>query len=399
MTGKGKGQHPHNKLTAATVRNAKGPAFLADGNGLYLKVDATGARRWVQRLVIDRKRKDIALGPAAIVTLVEAREAAIENKRLIRAGIDPAHAKKEAEAIPTFQEAARTVHGIHKPTWRNVKHAAQFISTLETYAFPAMGSVSVASLNGADILKALQPIWLEKPETARRVKQRIDLVMRWVIAKGWRTDNPSLTIAEALPKQDKTIRQHRKALPYTQVAICIRSVNESRAAPLSKLAFECLVLTASRSGEVRLAEWSELDLETGIWVIPKARMKMKRAHSIPLVPRVVEIFKTAQVQGDGSDLVFPSARRGRPLSDATLLKLVRSKGYDCDIHGFRASFRTWAEENSSAPHKVAEAALAHSKGDETERAYMRSDLFEKRRTLMGEWADYLLGKNSSGIVA
>lgn len=397
MVGKGTGRHPTAALSAAFVRSAKGPGFYADGNGLYLKVDASGARRWVQRVSIDGKRRDLAIGPVALVSLAQARDVATDNKRMIRDGIDPAQKKKAAEAAPDFKSAARTVHKIHEPTWRNKKHAAQFISTLETYAFPHIGAVAISQINSADLLEVLQPIWLEKPETAQRVKQRMDLVLKWAIAKGWRTDNPALSIVTALPKQDRNKKAHRKSLPYIQVAGCIASVQDSQANPLSKLAFECLVLTATRSGEVRLANVCEIDLETAVWEIPGERMKMGKPHAIPLVPRVVEIFKTALQIGDGSGLLFPSNRAGRPISDATLLKLVRSKGFDCDIHGFRASFRTWAEEHSSAPHRVAESALAHSKGDSTERAYMRSQLFERRRSLMNEWADYLSGSNSGAM--
>lgn len=259
-----------------------------------------------------------------------------------------------------------------------------------------MGSVSVAEVDSVDILKALQPIWLEKPETARRVRQRIDLVLRWAIAQRWRTDNPTLTIIDALPKQDSSKKKNRKALDYQVAATCIRSVEESKAAPLSKLAFEYLVLNASRSIEVRTAHESEVDLDKRLWTIPATRMKAKREHVVPLSHRACDILKEALAMRDGSGLIFPSARKGRPISDATLLKLVRSKGYDCDIHGFRASFRTWAEEQSTASYSVCEAALAHVKGDETVRAYARSDLLIQRRALMQEWADYLSVSNSKG---
>lgn len=393
IAGKKKGRHAQNVLTAVFVRSAKGPAFYADGNGLYLKVDASGARRWVQRLVIQGSRRDIAIGPVSLVSLVEAREAAYDNKRMVRAGIDPRQAKKQAAAIPTFKDATQKVYELHRPKWRNEKHAAQFLSTLETYAYPRMGNVRVSEVSSADVLAVMQPIWLDKPETARRVLQRVNRVLKWSIAQGWRVDNPALSITEALPKHDASKQQHRKSLPYVKVADCLRVIQGSRAYPITKLAFESLVLTASRSGEVRLAEWPEIDLESAVWLIPAARMKMSRDHSIPLAPRMVEILEQARTFGDGSDLVFPSNRHGKPISDATLLKLVNTNGFDCHIHGFRASFRTWVQEQTNTPYEVAESALAHVKGDKTVEAYTRSDLFERRRQLMNEWAAYLSGKN------
>jgi integrase len=394
-TGKRKGRHPQSALTAAFVKNAKGPGFYADGNGLYLKVEPSGASRWVQRVMVNGKRKDLAIGPTSVVSLLEAREATVDNKRLIRSGGDPS--RKAVETIPTFKEAAHTVHELHKPQWRNPKHAAQFISTLETYAFPRIAGLRVSDITSADLMRVLQPIWMEKPETARRVRQRMERVLKWTMAKGWRTDNPAVAVIEGLPKHDTSLKKHRKSLPYTQVADCIRTIGESNAYPLSKLAFECTVLTATRSIEVRQAVWGEVNLGKAVWTIPASRMKMKRDHAIPLAPRVVEIMAEAECLKDGSELVFPSSRQGRPMSDATLLKLVRSKGFDCDVHGFRASFRTWAEEQTSTPHKVAEAALAHVKGDKTEEAYMRSDLFDKRRILMNGWADFLSGNNSGSL--
>lgn len=396
-SGKKKGRHPQYALSAAFVRTAKGPAFYADGNGLYLKVDESGARRWVQRLVIQGSRRDLAIGPVSLVPLAEARGIAYDNKRMVRSGVDPRNAKKKAEAILNFRDASHKVHQLHLPQWRSAKHAAQFITTLETYAFSRMGNIQISEINSADIMAVLQPIWVEKPETARRVRQRIDRVIKWAIAQGWRLDNPTLAITEALPRREKSQRNHLKSLPYVEVAGCLKTIQSSGAYPLSKMAFECLVLTASRSGEVRLAAWPEIDLNKAVWIIPSDRMKMKRDHSIPLAPRVLEILEQARNLADGSDLVFPSSRQGKPISDATLLKLVNSNGFDCHIHGFRASFRTWVQEQTNAPYEVAEAALAHVKGDKTEEAYARSSLFDRRRLLMNEWANYLSGSNEVAV--
>lgn len=381
-------RRPEKVLTAQAVRNAKLPGKYFDGHGLYLRVDANGSRFWVQRITVRGKRCELGLGSPALVTLAEARAKALQNRKLAREGGDPLQAKREANAILSFEEAARKVHQIHKPTWKNEKHAAQFITTLETYAFPRMGKHKVQDVTTADVLAVLMPIWTEKPETARRVRQRIGTVMKWAIAQGWRQDNPAENISHALPKASKT-QEHRKALPYAEVAGCISAVAASGAGASTKLALEFLVLTAARSGEVREARWDEIDMAAQVWEIPAARMKMKRPHRVPLSPRAVELLKQAEAMADGSGLVFPGTKIGRPLSDMTLSKLVKELGFKADVHGFRTSFRTWAQERTTYPREVAEAALAHLSGDAVERAYARSDLFEKRRSMMVGWALYL----------
>lgn len=286
----------------------------------------------------------------------------------------------------TFEEAAREVHRIRKPTWKNPKHADQFLNTLATYAFPTIGTMRAPEVTTADVLAVLQPIWLTKAETARRVKQRLGIVFEWCITKGWRKDNPVSAVAPGLPKQT-TKKQNRKALPYSEVAACLDVVAASEAGLSTKLCFELLVLTCVRSNEAREARWAEIDLKAKVWEIPAERMKMDRPHRIPLSARAVAVLKRAK--GMDEDLLFPGTKRGKPLSDATLLKLIRENGYPVDIHGFRTSFRTWAQEKTNFPNEVQEAALAHLSGDETQRAYARSDLFEKRRKMMEAWAGYL----------
>lgn len=383
-------------LTAQFVKSAASPGKYFDGNGLFLRVDKSGARFWVQRITIRGKRSEMGLGSASLVSLADARAQAFENRKVARAGGDPLQSRREADAVLSFEAASRKVYEIHKPTWRNEKHAAQFLSTLETYAFPRLGKLRVPDVTPADVLAVLTPIWLEKPETARRVRQRIGTVMKWTIANGWRKDNPAESITTALPKNSDA-KAKRKALPYTQVAECIASVQGSGAAIATKLALELLILTATRSGEVRGALWSEIDLKSGVWEIPAARMKMKRSHRVPLSARAVAILTAAKAVGDGSDLVFPGSLKGRPLSDMTLLKLVRALGYDVDVHGFRTSFRTWAQERTTFAREVAEAALAHLVGDAVEQAYARSDLFEKRRKMMEAWATYLADRRDNVI--
>lgn len=240
-------RRPEKALSAAFVRTISKPGKYFDGHGLFLRVEASGSRRWVQRINVRGKRTEMGLGSASLVSLAEARAMALENRRLARKGGDPLRAKRESQAVLTFEEAARKVHEIHRPSWRNAKHAAQFISTLETYAFPRMGRLSVADVTTADVLAVLQPIWLNKAETARRVRQRIGMVMKWAVAQGWRQDNPADAISQALPKQDRTPK-HRRSLPYSEVAHFLDVVrNRSRATEATKLALELLVLTSTRS--------------------------------------------------------------------------------------------------------------------------------------------------------
>jgi len=382
------GRHPDKALSAAFVGTVIKPGKYTDGNGLFLKVEGTGARRWVQRIVVRGKRTEIGLGPTSLVSLAEARETAVQNRKLARQGGDPLKAKREAEAVMTFEEAARAVYEIHRPGWRNVKHAAQFISTLETYTFPRMGSHKITDITTADVLAVLQPIWIAKPETARRVRQRIGTVMKWAVAKGWRQDNPAEAISQALPKQTE-VQQHRKSLPYAEVAGFLETVRASGAGDITKLALELVILTAGRSGEVRLADWSEFDFERGVWTVPATRMKAKREHRVPLSPRAMEILEAAKALGDGTGLAFPGTKAGKALSDATLSKLTKELGFDVDVHGFRTSFKMWAQERTNAPREVSEAALAHTVKNKAEAAYARSDLFEKRSKLMQGWAQFL----------
>lgn len=388
---------PEKALTAQFVKTVKDPGKYFDGHGLFLRVQPNGQRQWVQRITIRGKRCELGLGNPSLVSLAEARETALANRKLAVSGGDPMRAKKEAEAVLSFEDAARKVHALHLPTWRNPKHGAQFLSTLETYAFPRIGALKVADVTTADVLGVLMPIWTVKPETAARVRQRIGTVMKWAIAQGWRQDNPAQSIDQALPKRDKSLRQHRKALTYGEVADCIKVVQASSAGLSTKLALEFLVLTATRSGEARGATWAEVELGASpCWTIPASRMKAKRDHRIPLSPRALEILGQAKNLSDGSGLVFPGTKLGKPLSDMTLSKLVKALGFDADVHGFRTSFRTWAQERTNFPREVAEAALAHTIKDKAEAAYARSDLFDKRRKMMEGWATYL-GQDSGKV--
>ena len=384
------GVHRDKRLTAATVRTVTKTGLHADGNGLYLKVDTNGSKRWIQRIVINGKRRDIGLGSAALVSLSEAREAALENRKSARAGGDPIAVKRLSQAVLSFKEAAEQVHELNKPTWRNEKHGDQWINTLEKFAYPTIGGKRISTITSADVLSVLSPIWNSHPETARRVKQRIGTVMKWAVAKGWRTDNPADAIGQALPKHDRSKVKHRQALHYDKVADAIRKVHGSEAGLATKLAFEFLVLTATRSGETREAVWTEVDMDKKVWTIPAERMKAKKPHRVPLTDRCMAILKEAKaLKQDDSDLVFPGTRADKPLSDMTLSKLMKELEIPAVPHGFRSSFRDWAGEQTHHPREVIEFALSQVIKDKAEAAYARSDLFEKRRALMDDWSSYI----------
>ncbi len=385
-------RRPTKALTAASVRAIKVPGKYFDGHGLFLRVTPSGARQWVQRIVIRGKRCEIGLGSVELVGLAEARAAALRNRTIARAGGDPLEARRAERTIPNFESATRTVHQSIRPTWRSEKHAADFLRSLETYAFPLIGNRRVSDITPADVHAVLEPIWTSKPETARRVKQRIGTVLKWAIAKGFRTDNPAENVAKGLARHGPKTAAHRKALPYLQVPHCIAAVRQSRALEATKLAIEFLILTAARSGEVRLATWDEIDIAAAVWTVPALRMKMKREHRVPLSAGAVKILGEANTLRDQSRLVFPSAR-GKALSDMTLSKLIKELGFDADVHGMRTSFRTFAQERTDFSFDVCEAALAHHVGDAVTRAYARSDFFDKRRQLMEAWSQFLAGTN------
>jgi integrase len=384
---KPRGRHPERRLTAVHVRNFKKPGRYADGNGLYLFVDDSGAKRWLLRTVVGGKRCDIGLGSTTLVSLAAAREEAARLRRMARAGEDPLAQRRRARVtVPSFQEAARKVHESHATTFRNAKHRAQWLASLEAYLFPAFGPRPVNGIEASDVLKALSPIWTAKPETARRLKQRIKVVFDWARASGFRTgDNPVDGITKVLPK----VRQgatHHAALPYAKVPEFIQLLRAAEAGESTRLAFEFLVMTAARTSEVLGARWEEIDLDAKTWTVPATRIKAGREHRVPLSPRSVEILERAKAIADGGPYVFPGRSPKSPLSNMVFLMLLRRlKRDDITPHGFRSAFRDWAAERTNTPRAVCEAALAHVVRDKTEAAYFRSDLMELRRQLMDSW--------------
>lgn len=375
-------------LTVARVRSLSNPGRYGDGGTLFLNIAPGGSKSWVQRLTVDGKRRDIGLGGFPLTGLREAREKAFANRKLARDGGDPLTAKRRAK-VPTFADAVEKVIAIHGEGWKDGgKTAKVWRATLQTYAFPTIGDKRIDEVTTADTMAILTPIWVPKFETARKVRRRIGTVMKWAVAQGYRQDNPAgEAITAALPKRSVPV-QHMPAVPHGEVAGAIEAVRRSGAWLGTKLAFEFLVVTATRSGEVRLATWSEIDIRRRVWTVPAARTKTGREHRVPLSSRAVEVLRKAKPLGDGTGLVFPSMR-GKPLSDMTLSKLIKEQGVDAVPHGFRSSFRDWAGERTNHPREVIEAALAHVVKNQTEAAYARSDLFEKRRQLMNDWAHYL----------
>jgi integrase len=385
------GSHPDRALTAVRVRNTTKPGRYADGNGLYLLVDQNGAKRWLLRTVVQGRRRDMGLGSVSLISLTEAREKAQEYRRAARQGGDPIEARRQAQAVaPTFEEAARRVHEAHAAGWKNPKHAAQWINTLQQYVFPHIGGKQVDKVTTADVLRALSPIWLTKPETARRVRQRVAAVLDWAKAAGFRTgDNPVEGVGKGLPRQNDKA-QHHAALAYADVPAFVGRLREAEAGETVRAAFEFLILTAARTGEVIAAQWSEFDLAAKLWTVPAERMKAGREHRVPLSDRVVELIAVLRAQGVQSAYVFPGAKIDRPISNMAFLMLLRRMGETVTAHGFRSAFRDWSAERTNFSREVCEMALAHTVKDKVEAAYRRGDLLEKRRQLMAAWADHVV---------
>lgn len=392
---KGLGKHPDKALSAVQVRQQKVPGRYTDGNGLYLVVDPSGAKRWLLRTVIQGRRCDMGLGSVSLVTLAEAREKAVAYRKIAREGGDPRTVRKAAQAvIPTFSEAAERVHTEHKGSWANAKHAQQWINTLRQYACPELSKRRVDQIETSDILRVLSPIWLVKPETARRVRQRIGTVLDWAKAAGFRTgENPIDGVAKGLPKQTDR-DEHHAALPYAAVPGFVAQLRISETTEAGRLAFEFLILTASRTSEVLGARWDEIDLKEKLWTVPASRMKAKREHRVPLSARSVEILVRAQVLAPGSALVFPGRSGENPFSNMVFLMALRRMKLEITAHGFRSSFRDWAAERTSLPREVAEMALAHAVENKVEAAYARSDLLDRRRDLMEQWAIFVSSTES-----
>ncbi len=387
-----------NALTPLAVKNAK-PGRHADGAGLHLLVKETGARSWVYRFMLKGKARDVGLGAAGPdgISLAAARDARDVLRVKVKGGIDPLEERqREASAAlasaqaaqvagMTFKAVAEAYIGANEASWRNDKHRQQWRNTLASYVYPVMGELPVAEIGTPHVLKILEPIWQGKPETASRIRGRIETVLDAAKARGYREgENPARWrghIAQILPARSRLTRGHHKAMPYDAIPEFVAKLRKREA--VAALALEFVILTASRTGEVIGATWAEVDLDKAVWTVPAARMKAGKEHRVPLSPRAVEILEATQ--GLSKEALFPAAKGGA-MSGMAMSMLLRRMGVDVTVHGFRSSFRDWAAECTGYAHEVCEMALAHVIGNKAEAAYRRGDMFDKRRRLMQEWA-------------
>jgi integrase len=390
------------RLTALKVEKARKPGMYADGAGLYLRVTDGGTKNWILRYMLDRRPRWMGLGPLSLYGLAEARARALDARRKRHEGIDPIDARRyersrqrlNAAKVITFKQCAEGYIASHRAGWRNEKHKYQWSATLSTYAYPVIGVLPVQSIDTALVLKVLEPIWTVKPETASRVRQRIENILDFAKVRGWRDGENAARwrghLDKLLPSRSR-VRQvaHHAALPYAELPAFLVSLRAREA--IAARGLEFLILTAARTGEVIGARWNEIDLLNKTWTVPAGRMKAHREYRVPLSPRVLAILGQMRAAGqkdDGAAFVFPG-QPGKPLSNTAFLMLMRRMGRgDLTAHGFRATFKTWASERTSFQSEIAEASLAHVTGGKVEQAYMRGDLFEKRRRLMAQWATF-----------
>ena len=387
------------ELSALVVGRLKTPGLWAVGGvaGLYMCINDGAARSWILRVMVGTKRRDMGLGGFPDVTLAQAREKARQARGEVDQGVDPILQRKTLKSAlaaqqateKTFKQAATAYIDAHSDSWRNPKHRGQWASTLETYVFPTMGHLLVRDVGQEHVLAALEPIWKTKTETATRVRGRIESVLSWATVRKYRTgENPARWkghLDQLLPKPSGVSKvEHHRALPIDGVGQFMANLRK-RVGTAAK-ALEFLVLTAARSGEVRGALWSEIDMQTAVWTIPGERMKTGKEHRVPLSKSVIGILR-AHPQQDNNDLVFP-APRGGVLSDMTLTAVMRRMEVDAVPHGFRSTFRDWCSERTNYPRDLAEQALAHAIESKVEAAYRRGDALEKRRAMMTEWSKH-----------
>jgi len=392
------------RLTALRVERAKTPGMYADGGGLYLQV-TTGGASWIYRYMLAGRAREMGLGPLALFGLSEARAKALDARRLRHEGVDPIEARRverskarlDAAKTMTFQQCADAYINSHRAGWSNAKHTAQWEATLATYAGPVIGGLPVQMIDTALVLKVIEPLWTTKPETATRVRGRIEAVLDWAKARGYREgENPARWrshLDKLLPARAKVRKvEHFAALPYTELPSFLVALREQKGVAARPLEFT--ILTAARTGESIGATWNEINWTDKVWTIPDVRMKGGREHRVPLCDRALTILREMRPFDDAATtaghFVFSGGKRGRPLSNMAFLMLLRRMGrIDLTVHGFRSSFRDWAAERTGFPSEVAEMALAHVVGNKVEAAYRRGDLFDKRRRLMEAWAEFL----------
>ncbi|MFJ1253343.1 tyrosine-type recombinase/integrase [Cupriavidus sp. CuC1] len=396
-------------LSAVGVSKLKAPGYHADGGGLYLQVSPAGTKSWIFRFKLQGRAREMGLGSLNALSLADARGRAAECRRQLVDGIDPIEARKavrdesrlEAAKAMTFDACATAYIGAHKAGWRNDKHVSQWENTIATYTQPVFGTLPVQSIDTALVMRVIEPMWNEKPETASRLRGRIESILDWATVRGLRRgENPARWrghLEALLPARSKVRAvKHHAALPYDEMGAFVQAVRAE--AGIAALALEFLILTAARTGEVIGARWEEFDLEAKVWTVPAERMKGKREHRVPLSPAALKVIAATQATRTG-DYVFPGRKADKPLSNMAMLALLkRMEREDLTSHGFRSTFRDWAAERTNYAREVAEAALAHAVGDKVEAAYRRGDLFEKRRRLMNEWAKHCASSGKGAAV-
>jgi integrase len=388
-----------NRLTVLAVKNAKKKGRHADGGGLYLQVSSTGAKSWVYRYMLNRRVREIGLGPLHAFTLADARAKAAEARKLKWQGTDPLEEKRQSRAEEkgavaqplTFKDAATAYCAGHRSGWRNQKHADQWSHTLEKHAYPVFGDLAVSMVDVGHVMKAIEPIWTRIPETANRVRGRIEAILDWAKARGYRQgENPARWrghLDNLLPAPGKVRRvQHFAALPYVEIGAFMAALRHHTG--LAAKALELLILTATRTGETLGARWSEIDLDQAVWIIPGKRTKMGKEHRVPLSAAAIALLRRIADEHTDEELVFPGTKSGKSLSNMAMLKVLERMKLDVTVHGFRSCFRDWAAEQTDHGRDVAEMALAHTIESKAEAAYRRGDLFMKRKALMEDWAKY-----------
>jgi len=394
-------RHPYNKLTSIAVKKLSKPGKYADGNNLYLQIDPSGARRWILRLTVGHRRRDMGLGSTSIISLEEARELARQYRAIAKSGGDPfLERQKERGLKVTFSFCAQKVHELNKPIWKNEKFSKQWFSSLENHVLPKIGQMPISQITSSDILNVLSPIWNNKSDTARKLKQRIRLTIKWARAKGYfQGDDPVELAEQALPKKKRS-NNHHKSLPYEQISDLVNKIKESKISLPTKLAIQFTILSACRTSEVLNASWNEIDMDRMIWTIPAKRMKTDKIHEVPISSGMLYILQEAREKLGSTDLIFTSNQTGKELSNNTLRLAVQKRlGVDTTIHGMRSSFKDWASETTNFGNEVSEMALAHVIPNKTEAAYRRGNLMDKRRHLMQMWSDYLNNNQNKVINA
>ncbi|MDC3095778.1 tyrosine-type recombinase/integrase [Alphaproteobacteria bacterium] len=389
-----------NKLTSLALKKITQPGRYSDGNNLYLKVEETGSRRWILRLSINGKRRDMGLGSFSFINLNDARELAEKYNKLAKSGIDPVQERlKEKGLSITFKECVYKVYALNKPTWKTELLGRQWINSFEHHVFPTIGHLSISQVSSADIMNVLTPLWNSKHDTAKKLKQRLRVIFKWSRAHGYFTgDNPVELAEMALPRV-KSTKRHFTSLPYDQLPDFIYKLRNTSISLINKLAIEFTILTACRTSEVLRAKWDEINLNNKVWTIPKDRMKTNREHLVPLSDRSILILKEVAKYKSDINYIFPSeVNVNKPLSNNTMLFAIQKRmGLNVTVHGMRSSFKNWASETTHFPNEVSEMALAHSIHNKVEAAYRRGNLLEKRRLLMQCWSDYLNKANAEVI--